>query len=314
MTEKETHVPVLLAECMEYLAPRPGGIYVDATLGGGGHSRAILSSISPGGTLIGIDRDPDAIANASRRLVSCEARVHLVRANYSELPEVLDALGIQKADGILCDLGLSSFQLEHSKRGFSFLRDEPLLMSMDGDSSGMTAEELVNAAPEEDLAFIFRELGEEPHARAVARAIVREREKGRISSSLALAGLIHRVKKPFSRGRERIHLATQCFQAIRMSVNDELGHLARLLSVFPGVLAPGGRMCVISFHSLEARMVKSRFRELAGECICPPDLPCSCGRVARGRIVTKKAVKPGAAEVSENPRSRSARLRVFESF
>jgi len=307
-------VPVLLAECLEYLDPKPGGVYVDATFGLGGHSRAILSRICPKGTLIGLDRDQEALDIGAPSLPSCDAQVHLFCTNYSELPRVLNELGIFKVNGILCDLGLSSFQLETSGRGFSFMRDEPLSMRMDSSTSGLTAEELVNTADEGELAFIFRELGEEPHARAVARAIVKERKSGRIVSSLELANLIHRVKRPFVHKYERIHLATQCFQALRMAVNDELGHLAKFLEVFPDFLLPGGRMAAISFHSLEARMVKNRFRDLAKGCTCPPDLPCTCGLVPRGRLVTRKAVKPSDEEISANPRARSARLRVYESF
>ena len=314
MTDAAIHVPVLLAECLEFLAPKPGGVYVDATFGAGGHSGAILSRISPGGTLIGIDRDQEVLAIGAPGLPPCDAQVHLFCANYSELPRILFELGIFKVNGILCDLGISSYQLEHSGRGFSFMRDEPLSMSMDSSSPGLTAEEIVNTAPEDELAFIFRELGEEPHSRAVARAIVKERKTGRIVSSLQLANLIHRVKRPFIHKYERIHLATQCFQALRMAVNDELGHLAKFLEVFPDHLLPGGRMAAIAFHSLEGRMVKNRFRDLAKGCTCPTDLPCTCGLVPRGRLVTRKAVKPSDEETARNPRARSAKLRVYESF
>lgn len=314
VNDREIHTPVLISECLEMLDPKPGGAYVDATFGMGGHFRAILERISPGGTIIGIDRDAEALAKGAESLPEADVAVHLFCANYSELPRILYETGIIKVNGILCDLGLSSYQLEHSGRGFSFLRDEPLSMRMDSSVEGLTAEELVNTSSEEELAFIFRELGEEPHARAVARAIVKARKSGAITSSLALANLIHRVKRPFVHKQERTHLATQCFQALRMAVNDELGHLARFLEVFPDHLLPGGRMAAIAFHSLEARMIKNRFRELAKGCTCPPDLPCTCGKVPRGRLVTRKAVKPSEGEVARNPRARSARLRVYESF
>jgi 16S rRNA (cytosine1402-N4)-methyltransferase len=309
---QDTHVPVLTNECMEYLAPKPGGVFVDASFGCGGHFREIHSRIMPGGILIGIDRDLEAISAGARNFQ--DESVHLFCANYSDMARILTDLNIAGVNGIICDLGLSSYQLEHSGRGFSFLRDEPLNMRMDGASSGLTAEDLVNTAAEEELAFIFREHGEEPHARAVARAIIKERQKNRIVSSLALGDLIRRVKRPFVHGRERIHPATQCFQALRITVNDELVHLARFLEVFPDYLLPGGRIAIIAFHSLEARMVKNRFRELAKGCICPPDMPCTCGLSPRGRLITRKAVKPSEEEVARNPRSRSARLRVFESF
>jgi 16S rRNA (cytosine1402-N4)-methyltransferase len=302
------HKPVLLEEALRALQPRPGGFYVDGTVGGGGHAWAVLAASAPKGRLFGCDRDPVALEAAARRLGEFAGRFELRQANYADLATVLEA---GSAEGVLLDLGVSSPQLDEAERGFSFLREGPLDMRMD-PTRGQTAADLINHLPVSELAAIFYDFGEEPMARRVARAIDEERSRAPLLTTTQLASLIERVSP--RRGR-RVHPATRVFQALRIAVNDELGALERGLVGALQVLRPGGRLAVISFHSLEDRIVKhfgrhqSRDYEFDGEVDVPelrrPKPPTL-------RLVNRKAVEPSAAEREANPRSRSARLRVME--
>lgn len=299
------HEPVLVAEVLEYLAPRAGGTYIDATVGLGGHAIEILAASTPDGRLLGIDADPEALARTRERLEPWDERVTLVRGWHKDLARLARRAGFGPVDGILFDLGMSSMQLEMAERGFSFQSEGPLDMRM-GPGAGLTAEEIVNRWPEEELARIIYEYGEERHSRRIARAICQQRP---IKDTLGLAQLI---SKTLGR-RGRIHPATRTFQALRIAVNDELGSLQEVLPQALSLLAPKGRLLVISFHSLEDRIVKRYFRREAKDCICPPELPmCACDHQAMIRVLTKKPVTASEAEVSRNPRSRSAKLRAAE--
>jgi 16S rRNA (cytosine1402-N4)-methyltransferase len=281
------------------------GLLVDATLGLGGHSRALLDA-APGFQLLGVDRDPEAVAEARRRLEPYGHRVTLVNGRFDSLPEILSEKDFPRPVAILADLGCSSLQLDTPERGFSFSADGPLDMRM--GSEGATAAELVNTADEEDLVSLFWRYGEERRSRAVARAIVRQRPLG---STSELSRLIERVV-PRSRG-QKIHPATRVFQALRIAVNDELGQLERFIEPAVRSLRPGGRMAVISFHSLEDRIVKHSFARLQGRCTCPPDFPeCRCQPEELVQVLTRSPIRPTDDEVRENPRSRSARMRVVE--
>lgn len=303
------HPSAMPAEVVEALAPAPGQIMADCTLGGAGHARLLLERISPGGMLIGLDRDPDAIANARQVLAPWAAQTHLFARNFIQLPETLAELGISCLDGIVADLGLSLYQLEASGRGFSFQRDEPLDMRMD-PRGGPTAGDLIRDLNAEELGRLFYELGEERHARAVARRIVSARQRAPIVTSTELARLVAGVVR--ARGG-RLHPATRVFMALRIAVNRELEDLARFLEVAPGLLRPGGRLCVLAFHSLEDRIVKQAFRRLERPCTCPPEAPvCTCGAVPVARVLTPKPLRPTSAEVAANPLARSTRLRVIE--
>ncbi len=312
MTWEGIHEPVLLREVLECLNCRPGCFYVDGTVGLGGHAEAILDASSPDGRLLGVDRDPEVLDLARQRLSRFGDRVRLVHENFRNLPLILNELGIATADGILLDIGLSSFQLSRPERGFSFQSDGPLDMRMD-NSRGVTAEELVNRLGERELADLIWRLGEEPASRRIARMIVRERSEQPIRSTCHLAELVRRSR---GGGHGRIkhhHPATRTFQALRIAVNEELESLQGILRDAVSLLAPGGRMAVISFHSLEDRMVKNSFRSWAGyplEDGIGPEGP-ACGEI-RVRLVSRKALKPGEEEIAANPRSRSARLRVVE--
>jgi 16S rRNA (cytosine1402-N4)-methyltransferase len=287
---------VLCDQVVEWLRPCAPGLLVDATVGGGGHAAALLE-VDPGFQLLGIDRDPRALAATRRRLEPYATRFELVRRAFDELPDVLSELELPRPSAILADLGCSSLQLDDGQRGFSFLVDGPLDMRMGGD--GPTAADLVNGA------------SEERRARAVARAVVRERRRSPIRTTGQLSVLVERVVG-WSPDR-RIHPATRTFQAIRIAVNDELGQLGRFLEPAARSLRPGGRLAVISFHSLEDRRVKHTLRRLEGICGCPPEFPeCRCHPETVVRVLTRRAVRPGADEVAVNPRSRSARLRVAE--
>jgi 16S rRNA (cytosine1402-N4)-methyltransferase len=305
----------MTAEVVECLRPAPGGIYVDATLGGMGHAEAILEASRPDGLLIGIDRDHEAIERAERTLKQkYGARVMLERENFSALTEILSRLSIKAVDGIVADVGLSSYQIEDEKRGFSFLRDSKLDMRMDtrGD---VTAFDLVNGLAEEELSRIFREYGEERFSRRIASAIVRQRREKPIETTADLAELVLSAVPKGSGAwrRDKIHPATRVFQALRIVVNDELKSLETFLSAAVNVLKPGSRVVVISFHSLEDRIVKRFFREASAECLCPPRIPkCVCGHTASLKLATTKAIRPTEAEVALNPRARSARLRAAE--
>jgi 16S rRNA (cytosine1402-N4)-methyltransferase len=300
---------------MAYLGCSPGKTIVDGTLGGGGHARRIVRAIRPGGCLVAIDRDPEALRNA-RSLMDAEAvEVRLVHDSFAHLPDILAAVGIDPVDGILIDLGISRDQIEASGRGFSFQREEPLDMRMD-PSAGEPASHWVNRRRPDELERLFREFGEERFARRIARAIDRERRKAPIDSSLRLAEIIAAAVPGGRRGAGRpIHPATRCFMALRIAVNGELDHLDAFLAHGLDCLRSGGRLCILSFHSLEDRRVKRRFRELAARCTCPPSMVvCRCGGQPSARLLTRKAVRPTAAEVDANPLARSTRLRALEKL
>ena len=306
------HVSAMLKEVMGCLACAPGGIYADCTLGGAGHARAICERIVPGGQLIGIDRDSDAIANAREVLKPYRPNVHLFHGNFSELPFYLTQLHLDAVDGILLDLGLSQYQIESSGRGFTFQKDEPLDMRMD-QRGAKRAEDLVNQLSEAQLASVFKQYGEERWAKRIARTIATARRSGPIRSTGQLVQLVREAVPGRAAAQQKIHPATRVFMALRIAVNEELDNLDRFLSGGIDLLKPGGRMCILSFHSLEDRMVKQRFRAWSQACSCPPELPrCVCGGRARARLITKKVVRPSEAEVAGNPMARSTRLRWVE--
>lgn len=306
------HISCMPTEAAHYLNPRPGKIYVDGTVGGAGHSRMICTRIQPDGFLIGIDQDLDAIRHARDVLAPFFPRVSLHHASFSHLGEILGALGVTGVDGILLDLGLSLHQLEQSGRGFSFRRDEPLDMRMN-TASARTAADIVNESPAEELERIFRDCGEERRARSLARAIVKERARRPLVSSMALADLIVRATPPGAARRQKIHPATRVFQALRITVNRELERLQETLPMAVDWLNPGGRLCVLAFHSLEDRIVKQSFRQMARTCTCPPRAPvCTCRAKARVTVLTHKVVRPTAEEIAVNPMARSTRLRAAE--
>ena len=305
-----THVSVLLHESIEALAIRPDGVYVDGTLGRAGHSLEIARRLKTG-RLICIDRDEAAIEAAEERLAPYLDKVTLVHGNFSAVDEILKHLDLSGADGMLFDLGVSSPQLDDAARGFSYMHDAPLDMRMDRQAA-LTAHTVVNTWPAEELRRILFEYGEERYAGAIAKAIVRARESGPIDTTLQLVEII-RAALPAAARREKQHPAKRSFQAIRIAVNDELGALLPMLRGAVRCLNPGGRLCVITFHSLEDRIVKKTMQELAKGCTCPPDFPvCVCGNKPKLRLVTRKPVTPGAAELQDNPRARSAKLRVAE--
>ena len=311
MTEHGTsgtyHRPVLLDETIEALAVRPDGVYVDGTAGGGGHSYAIASRLTSGGRLISLDQDPDAVVEASRRLQGLPARV--IRANFTEIARVLREEGLSAADGILLDIGVSSHQLDTPERGFSYHADAPLDMRM--SQEGTTAADLVNTWGEKELADIFYRYGEEKFSRTIARAIVRAREEEPVVTTGRLADII-RDAVP-ARARRDGHPARRVFQALRIAVNGELECLSSALDTAFSCLKDGGRLAVITFHSLEDRMVKQRFASFCEGCICPPDFPqCVCGRTPAARLILRKPVAASEKELEKNPRSRSARLRCVE--
>lgn len=305
------HRPVLLREVIEALQPRSGGRYLDGTFGGGGHTLAILEASAPDGVVLALDADPEAIVRGHRLVAEhgLHGRLRLIQANFAQLAEVAQAEGFAPLDGILLDLGLSAFQLASPERGFAFRVAGPLDMRFD-PARGVPAATLVNTLPEEELAAILWRFGEEPHARRIAAAIVRERLREPITTTTRLAEIVSAVA-----GRRRgqdIHPATRTFQALRIATNDELIVLEQALEGALTVLAPGGRLAVISFHSLEDRIVKQFIRRESARCICPPEQPvCTCNHVPR-LLPAGKAIRPGAAEVAANPRSRSAVLRVAE--
>jgi 16S rRNA (cytosine1402-N4)-methyltransferase len=301
------HLPVLTARIVELLTPAAPGLLVDATVGLGGHAGALLRE-DPGFFLVGLDRDPRALARAGERLRVFGERVRLVEGTFDHLPSVIEDLDLEPPAAVLADLGCSSLQLDDAERGFSFSADGPLDMRM--GSEGETAAELLERVEWEELVTILRDYGEERRARAIARAIV----KGREQSPLRTTGELSRlVQKVVGNRERRIHPATRTFQALRIAVNDELGQLERFLEPAVRALRPGGRIAVISFHSLEDRIVKHTFRRLAGRCTCPPGLPvCRCDPQRVVTVVTRSAVRPDEDEVTRNPRARSARLRVAE--
>lgn len=308
-----SHCTVLYAEVIRLLEPRPGGVYVDGTLGGGGHAFGILQHSSPDGVLLGFDRDAEALAAASKRLSCFGDRVRLFHANFTQLAETLQREGIEAIDGMVLDLGVSSHQLDTGERGFSFQQDAPLDMRMDA-TAGRTAADLVNDLPEQELERIIREFGEERWARRIAAVIAAERNSAPILSTMHLANIVKR-SIPRAKWEARLHPATRTFQAIRIAVNEELDNLATGLRAGISSLAPGGRLAVISFHSLEDRIVKNIFNELAKGCVCLKNVPrCVCGRVPVVRKLTGKPLLAGTEEIQKNPRSRSAKLRVVEKL
>ncbi len=307
-----SHKSVLLDECMEVLKIRPDGIYLDGTLGGAGHSYEIARRLTTG-RLIGVDRDAVALKAAAERLSPFAARVTTVHSNFSELDHILEELGIDAVDGMLFDLGVSSPQLDDAQRGFSYMADAPLDMRMNKDDT-LTAAEIVNLWSQDELRRILYEYGEERYAPQIAAAIVRRREKAPIRTTLELVEVIRSAMPPQAL-REKQHPAKRSFQAIRIAVNDELGAVSKLMRTAFARLKPGGRLAVITFHSLEDRIVKSEMQLAARGCTCPPEFPvCVCGKTPLIRIVTRKPIVSGARELEENPRARSAKLRVAEKL
>lgn len=306
------HQPVLLRECVENLCIRPDGIYVDGTLGRAGHAQEIVRRLTVG-RLYGIDRDQSAIDAGKTRLAPWGDRVCLLRGNFEELDMLLDSVGVSGVDGMLFDLGVSSPQLDDPARGFSYRQDAPLDMRMDQDGS-LTARILVNEWPQDELRRILTEYGEERYAPAIAAAIVRARERAPLETTFQLAAIV-RAAMPAAALREKQHPAKRTFQAIRIAVNGELEALERMIGQAVSRLNPGGRLCVITFHSLEDRIVKRGFAERVRGCICPPDFPvCVCGKRPQIRLVSRKPVLPAEREIRENPRARSAKLRVAEKL
>lgn len=306
------HKSVLLEECMEWLLTDPDGIYVDGTLGGAGHSYEICRRISGRGRLIGIDQDADAIRAATQRLEPFRDKVRIIRSNYHEMGEVLSREGISAVDGILLDLGVSSYQLDEQSRGFTYREeDAPLDMRMDQRQS-LTARDIVNGYSEAELCRIIREYGEERFARSIAKNIVQEREKEPIVTAGQLNAVIRR-SIPAKAREHGGHPAKRTYQAIRIELNHELEVLEESIDGMIQLLKPGGRLCIITFHSLEDRIVKQNFRRNENPCTCPPDFPvCICGKVSQGRVLTKKPILPGEEEMKANRRAKSAKLRVFE--
>ena len=305
------HIPVMMGEVISHLNLKQGGTYVDCTLGGGGHTLEIIKKIQPGGRVIGIDQDPSALEAARERLKGFEPSVTFVHSNFYRLKEMFVELGLDKTDGVLFDLGVSSPQLDAGERGFSYMQDAPLDMRMNpGDA--VTAQTIVNEMTEQELTTIIRDYGEEKWARRIARFIVDYRENHPICKT---GELVEIIKKAIPAGarREGPHPAKRTFQALRIAVNDELNRFEGALQDAVDILKPGGRVCVISFHSLEDRIAKEVFREMAKSCVCPPGLPiCRCNKKQLVRVITKKPVLPTSEETEVNPRARSAKLRAAE--
>ncbi len=302
------HRPVLYHEIIHALRPQRDGFYVDGTIGAAGHAIGILQSSEPNGRLLGFDVDPQALSIARRRLEKYESRIVLILASYTTLREQLDKLGWKSVDGILLDLGVSSMQLDTANRGFSFRTDAPLDMRFD-PGSPVSAADLVNNLPEKELADLLYQYGEERRSRQVAKTIVQSRP---LYSTVQLAEVVARVT---SGGRKGLHPATRTFQALRIAVNNELKAIEEVLPQAVNALAQGGRLAVISFHSLEDRIIKGFYRRESRDCICPPSQPvCTCGHRAELREITRRPIQPQESEMAENPRSRSARLRVAEKL
>lgn len=305
------HISVLFEETLEGLNVKPDGIYVDGTMGGAGHGRAICERLSSKGRYIGIDQDEAAILTGSERLSPYQDRVTIVRSNYADMVSVVHGLGIEKVDGILLDLGVSSYQLDTAERGFSYREDAPLDMRMD-QRQQMTARDIVNDYSEMDLFRIIREYGEDRFAKNIAKHIVKEREQAPIETTGQLAEIIKHAIPAKIRATGG-HPAKRTFQAIRIELNRELTVLEDSLNDMIELLNPGGRLCIITFHSLEDRIVKNSFRKNENPCTCPPGFPvCTCGQVSKGRVMTRKPILPGEKELEENLRSKSAKLRIFE--
>jgi 16S rRNA (cytosine1402-N4)-methyltransferase len=309
---KEGHLPVLAEEVISMLQPAAGSLQIDATVGGGGHTERILEASDPDGRLLGIDADGAAIARVARRLERFGDRLILRQANFRELGAVAPEAGFGAVDGLLFDLGLSSYQLADTERGFGFRAGGPLDMRFDA-SRGVSAAELLATLDATELTALFRRFGEEPHAPRIARAIVEARRVAPLTTAEELAALVERVAPRTQPGRRRIHPATRVFQALRIAVNEELDALGEALAAAVDLLRPGGRLVVLSYHSLEDRIVKRFLDAERKGCICPPSVPvCVCGRTPRLRLVTRPSLTPSDAEIAANPRARSARLRAAE--
>lgn len=306
-----THQPVLLEEAVGGLRVKPEGIYVDGTLGGAGHAERVCGGLSAKGRFIGIDQDQDAIIAATRRLKNYKGNIVIVRSNYCYMVQELKKLGIEKVDGILLDLGVSSYQLDHAERGFTYKKDAPLDMRMDQSREG-TARDMVNGYGEEELARVIRVYGEERFAGNIARQIVKRREDKPIETTGELAEII-REAIPMKYRTRPGHPAKRTFQALRIELNQELAVLEASLEGMVRILSPGGRICVITFHSLEDRIVKNIFRKCENPCTCPRGFPvCVCGKEPLGKVATKKPILPSPEEKERNRRSKSAKLRIFE--
>ena len=305
------HISVLLEETIENLQIRPDGIYVDGTLGGGGHSYHIAAKLKEGGRLIGIDQDETAIEAAGLRLQPYEDRVTLIRDNYCNARQALRKLGIDQVNGIVLDLGVSSFQLDHAERGFSYKYDTPLDMRMDQRQS-LTAVDIINDYTEAELYHVIKDYGEEQFAKNIAKHIVNARK----DKPIATTGELNEIIKAAIPAKMRMkggHPSKRTFQAIRIECNRELEVLKDSLDDFIDMLSPGGRICIITFHSLEDRIVKTAFRKNENPCTCPPDFPvCACGQASKGRVITRKPILPAKEELAVNNRAKSAKLRVFE--
>ena len=310
MMDEPVHIPVMLSQCIDNLNIKPDGVYLDGTLGLGGHSFEIASRLDSG-CLVCIDRDETAIERAGRRLAPFGDKIKLVHGNFCDAAQILEGLGIEAADGMLFDLGVSSPQLDESQRGFSYMNDAPLDMRMDA-GAGLSAHTVVNDWDEDRLNRILWDYGEERYARRITRAIIQRREQRPIETTLELVDVI-KGAMPAAALREKQHPAKRSFQAIRIAVNDELGAVSAMMDTAPDKLRPGGRLCVISFHSLEDRIVKAGIAARENGCICPREAPiCTCGFVQTLRSVYRKPLLPDAGELERNPRSRSAKLRVAE--
>lgn len=305
------HISVLLQETVDGLNLQPGATIVDGTMGFGGHSEEVLKRMNGNGRVICIDQDADAIRAASKRLEAYEDQLTIVRSNYVNMPEVLDSLGIDTVDGILLDLGVSSFQLDEASRGFTYRMEGPLDMRMD-QRNPLTAADLVNTCSKEELCRIFWDYGEERYARNIADRILKEREKAPIETTTQLVDII-RASIPAKARNAGGHPAKRTFQALRIAVNKELDVLTDSIDAMIDRLAPGGRLCIITFQSLEDRIVKNLFKKNENPCICPPEFPvCVCGKKSKGKVITRKPILPSEEEIEVNKRSKSAKLRVFE--
>lgn len=311
MQSEFKHISIMPDEVIEYLNIKPDGIYVDGTLGGGGHAFLVAGRLSGQGRLIGIDQDGDAIRAAGERLADYRDRVEIVRDNYSSMRKILEDRSIDRVDGILLDLGVSSWQLDQGQRGFSYREDAPLDMRMD-QRQDLTAADIVNDYSETDLFHVIRNYGEDPFAKNIAKHIVRARVEKPVETTGQLADII-KAAIPAKVRKGGGHPAKRTFQALRIEVNQELEVLKSSLEDMVDLLNDGGRICVITFHSLEDRIVKKTFRACENPCICPPEFPvCTCGKVSKGRVLTRKPILPDPNELEENSRARSAKLRVFE--
>lgn len=305
------HIPVLYEECISNLKIKSSGIYVDGTLGGGGHAMGIAQKLDRDGLLIGIDRDTDAIEAAGKRLESAQCRVELVHNTYANIKEILASLGVEGIDGALLDIGVSSFQLDNKDRGFSYMQDAPLDMRMNRDDD-FSAYDVVNSYDKEQLTTIIRKYGEEKWASRISDFIVKKRKNGNIETTGQLVDII-KAAIPASARRDGPHPAKRTFQAIRIEVNSELDQLQEAIDRFCDVLLPGGRLCIITFHSLEDRIVKETFARRLNPCTCPKEFPvCVCGKVSDMVKVTGKPIVSGKSELEDNARARSAKLRVIE--